>query len=275
VAAAEAATHGAEHVEERENTEAVAASDASSSSEPPQAAAPPLEWDEGRYTTAIDEPDWLAEEDWASDVPAPAEALVGQAIDAGAGAEANPTETVGQDTEAAVEPAGAPAAEAAPAEPPPAESEPSEDAASDDDAPTASSWPPSRQRAGDEETVLWFGSSPADEPSGASEMEVAGTASPAPQSSREATQAPEPRAPQARALPGTADLDDALAALRASSASQRPTPAPRTVPDAPSSAPVRQNPPYASPRPGSGAGTVMPHGPATRAYRRLRRIFPG
>ena len=100
--------------------------------------------------------------------------------------------------------------------------------------------------------MLWFGRRPSAPPpaaeTGADEMEIAG------------------RGRHVDAMPGGAELDDALAALDALARSaETPPEPPRTIgwsTDAP--APVA---PAASP----GSTTT----PAGRAYRRLRRIFPG
>ncbi|MEO7295842.1 MAG: hypothetical protein ABIZ57_06840, partial [Candidatus Limnocylindria bacterium] len=109
-----------------------------------------------------------------------------------------------------------------------------------------------------EETMLWFGSRPAQaEATGlpsedaAGEMEVASTG-------RRTSANPDADT----IMPGSDELRDALAALDALGAQVAPPPArPATI------------------RPTAGrAATVSgiePHSPASRAYRRLRRIFPG
>jgi len=109
-----------------------------------------------------------------------------------------------------------------------------------------------------EETMLWFGSRPAQaEAAGwpsedaAGEMEVASTG-------RRTSANPDADT----IMPGSDELRDALAALDASGAQGAPPPdRPATIP------------PTAG-RPATVSG-VEPHGPASRAYRRLRRIFPG
>jgi hypothetical protein len=94
----------------------------------------------------------------------------------------------------------------------------------------------------------------------AAEMEVASTG-------RRATAEPEP----ATAMPGSQELHEALAALdatatRRAEVTERP-PASPSAPVRPS-APARSGPASAPPQPGELRS------PASRAYRRLRRIFP-
>jgi len=131
-----------------------------------------------------------------------------------------------------------------------------------------------------EETVLWFGRSPAGEASdppgaagGADEMEVAPTG-------RSGETAPR--------LPGGTELDDALTALDAlsRSAGERPPPAmaepPADEPSAATEAAEPQPEPDPEPRPATRPSSPPPARPVpptttttSRAYRRLRRIFPG
>ncbi|HEX2843789.1 MAG TPA: hypothetical protein VHP64_00935, partial [Candidatus Limnocylindria bacterium] len=137
-----------------------------------------------------------------------------------------------------------------------------------------------------EETMLWFGRQ-AQEPAaassdqGADEMEVAGGG----------------RGAEGRPMPGARELDDALAALDALArgteppAPAEPEPTPTPEPEAaiepvarpPSPAwPVTDAPaggaedPWIPPEPAPGAASGRESvTPASRAYRRLRRIFPG
>ena len=138
-----------------------------------------------------------------------------------------------------------------------------------------------------EETMLWFGRG-AQEPAataspdeGAGEMEIAGGG----------------RGAEGRPMPGARELDDALAALDAlargteppAPAEPEPTPTPEPeaaiepvarppapawpVIDAPA---ARAEDPWVPPEPAPGTGSDRASvTPASRAYRRLRRIFPG
>ena len=101
--------------------------------------------------------------------------------------------------------------------------------------------------------MLWFGRRPSPPPgpttqTGADEMEIAG------------------RGRHVDAMPGGAELDDALAALDAlaRSADAPPEP-PRSIGWSTGAATTDTPPPAPGP-------TITPAG---RAYRRLRRIFPG
>ena len=105
--------------------------------------------------------------------------------------------------------------------------------------------------------MLWYGSTP--DPSGADEMEVVGPSSGG--TTVERTTAERTTAEGAPTLPGTSDLERALALLRGSAMAE---PA-GDEPDRPSSPTVDEATRH---RP------IVPGGPATRAYRRLRRIFP-
>ncbi len=194
---------------------------------------PEPRWDQERYTTEIEEPDW-----WT------------------------PDESVW--TEPVAEPVAEPAPESGP--------EPAETAVegSAPDEPAADE-PPLPEPYRGEETMLWLGGRPQpSEPAGwpaedaAGEMEVASTGR------RES----EPTA-SASGLPGADELDEALASLDAvaphrgtldeddneeprASQAQAPESAPR--PPRPRQAPVV---------------SAELRSPASRAYRRLRRIFPG
>ena len=130
---------------------------------------------------------------------------------------------------------------------------------------------------GDEETMLWFGRSP-DDAGGASEMEVA-TSGRRPLLARSE---PEP------GLPGSSDLDEALARLRAlarrDDESAEPNAAPEQAADSVEAEPDEWPPrpltvgePARPPQPPQGiaSGSATTTSSASRAYRRLRRIFPG
>jgi len=227
------------------------AADAASVTDQPDAAEP-IRWDRERYTVDIVEPDWYAGEE-----PQPADPAVRDEARATDDDAPRATDDDAPEPEAAH--ADADSLELGAAAPAP-EPEP----------------PPSAARH-DEETMLWFGrqpaAPPADEPAnapppvdegaddGASEMEVAG-------SGRRA------------AMPGSQELDEALAALDAVGRNRG-----EPASDAPDE-PVEEMEPEAWPRAdtsgwASPPPSSQPHPtptqptPASRAYRRLRRIFPG
>ena len=138
-----------------------------------------------------------------------------------------------------------------------------------------------------EETMLWLGAAPeaaapTDTGEGADEMEVIGGS---------------PTRPPATGLPGSVELDEAMAALDAiagrspahpaepespSAPEPEPEPAPKLEPAPPpasspawpmadrsaASAPAISSPPKV-------VDSRLTSTPASRAYRRLRRIFPG
>jgi hypothetical protein len=128
--------------------------------------------------------------------------------------------------------------------------------------------------------MLWFGSRPdpsanmaweADEhgavDDAAAEIEVASTG-------RRGVPAVEPVPHPEASVRGSQQVDDALAALDAL-AHRRPVPAPSPHRPAPASAAA---PPPNAPPPSTAApapGTPDADSPASRAYQRLRRIFPG
>lgn len=225
----------------------------------------PIAWDPERYTVEIIEPDWYAEEE-----PEPIAA-------ASAATSAPETEAEPEPSEAAPE-----LVEAGP-RPEPAEPErmSSPEPAPAPDAPSASEPPsaPEPSSASAEETMLWFGQAPdAATDEGADEIEVVGAAhrsGPAP-------------------MPGSQELDDALAALDALSqggtaasdrtsdegwppavgTDDRPIDAVATPPPTMSSEPTADDAPSTSP-PGLLPSVRPPATSASRAYRRLRRIFPG
>ena len=264
-----------------------------------------IEFDTARYTTAIEEPDWFEAE---ADEPAahsvwhePAGALEPEiAPEPEPIAEephfesepdlAPPPEPQAEPDEEAVpevapepepeqfaaeEPEPEPesnAAKLAPESEPEPESQGGEPEEAPELEPVAAAapeepTPPREATAADEETMLWFGQRPAAD-AGADEMEVAGGGAPPPQDPAEA--------PEPDMLPGSQELDEALASLEELTRRTR-----QSAPDAPD-----EWPPASARLPSSGAsswamparapfpGGVRPGSPATRAYRRLRRIFP-
>jgi hypothetical protein len=224
------------------------------------------EFDADRYTTAIEEPDWFEAE--AEDEPRRAPYAEPEP-EPEPEAEAEPGPVDAARPEPA--PESGPEAELVEAAAPEPEPEPTfgEEALAPDE-PTEADEPSTTP---DEETMLWFGRQPPDA-SGADEMEVAGSGGALPE-------ATDPLAP--KPLPGSEELDEAMVALEdltrrtevrapaehdewpppsvglVEPAGGSPTSEPRT-------GPVTRLPYASGGRPGS---------PATRAYRRLRRIFPG
>ncbi len=196
----------------------------------------PSDFDAERYTSVIEQPDWFEAE--ADDAPPPADAPVD---DAALGTE-EPAETA---DETAAEDVESPEPEPEPEQIEPAEAadEPAED-----------------QEPGE---------------TGADEMEVAGGgqgASVQPEEARGETE-----------LPGARELDEALEAFGDLGGQPSATPAASEDEWPPASAvrveertaPPSQASSGFAPRPATPVlGQAMPHGPATRAYRRLRRIFP-
>jgi len=211
--------------------------------------AAPITWDPERYSVDIGEPDWFVE-----DEPPPA-AAVGE------------PQTSFQEAQLSVEPmpSATEAGEAAQG----TSTEPAAEPAAAESAPES------------EETMLWYGAEPTartvpppdvtDPGTGADEMEVVGSQ-------------PPPATPTPRILPGSRELDEALAALDALAGRTR-----TAEPDAPTADatgdrawPTADRPPAApvSARPAPLASRAaeqprLPTTPASRAYRRLRRIFPG
>jgi hypothetical protein len=227
-------------------------------------------WDQERYTSQIEEPDWWTPEEsvWAepagSPEPIPAETVleVPKPAPPDAGAPAPPLPVAGTSGEAE------------------AEAEADGDGYSDDleadvpptvqiDEPAVSNEP---DRG--EETVLWFGRRPepteaAGRPSedAAGEMEVASTGRRGWVSSEEAS----------TGLPGARELDDALHAFdslggeRGAAAAESNDPQlVEHEPEPPRNAPAMWAAPGTRP---TQVGELR--SPASRAYRRLRRIFPG
>ena len=201
----------------------------------------PIAWDPDRYTVEIIEPDWYADEQAEAFTPAPAPAPA----------------------------AAQPAVEAEPEAP---------EAAADASEPPVTNPPLSPESSGDEETMLWFGQGPQDAAvdEGADEIESVGAAN------RSA----------AAPVPGSRELDEALAALDALSRAPTTAPDSRSEPSADESwppAPSQDSPVDAIGAPAefgaaddtssSSAGLLPsvrpPATSASRAYRRLRRIFPG
>ena len=123
-----------------------------------------------------------------------------------------------------------------------------------------------------EETMLWFGRRPdisgTTEPpdDAAGEMEVASTG-------HRGRVTPEPGA----GLPGGEELDDALAGLDSLVGRLRPNAVdPATMPRLEAGPEPSGMPPSVGAQPAPRPPQLsVPSGPATRAYRRLRRIFPG
>ena len=245
------------------------------------AAAPSAEasWDQETYSARIEEPDWWTPEEslWpepeASSVSAPPEmAEELQSVASEREQWAGPDFASGWPAEEQAEEPAAPdeleaSAESgteAGADP----REPTVAATADVDEQVASP-----QSYLGEETMLWFGRRPDDSESSesppedaAGEMEVASTG-------HRGRVSPE----RPSALPGGEELDDALAGLD-SLVGQRGA----SVPGPGSPAPNQAQPEPPPIRPRVDAEPVgrppqlgVPSGPATRAYRRLRRIFPG
>ena len=275
--------------------------------EEPEPEPEPIAFDPERYTVEIIEPDWYADEESsgvagstvqpeASDEPARSTLVAEPDASKGAAqpelAEPEAAEPETTEPEAAQPEIAEPEVADHAAEAPPSEiaAEVAREHASEAPTPPSAEQPAleaptaSADAAG-EETMLWFGRAPQQsqpaEPSapsedvdeGADEMEVVGAAAPR---------------PQPAGVPGSRDLDDALAALNAVA---RPGPAsgvadegrPPAV-DADLSA-MQAGTGVPLPVPDAAAGTGRPTGllasvrpqttSASRAYRRLRRIFPG
>lgn len=122
-------------------------------------------------------------------------------------------------------------------------------------------------REDDEETMLWFGTAPEEPEAGADEMEMVGAA-------RSPASEPAP-------MPGSQELDEALAALDAlahPAPAEVAAPAQPGPPEEPWPSAAEDRPPADRPVPPVGTVTSLTRPsatPASRAYRRLRRIFPG
>ncbi len=214
----------------------------------------PLEWDSDRYTTDIEEPDWLAAEVIEDRVEEPAQTAT----------------ALEPDTELRTDPV---------AEPPPALEDARPEMTDPVLRPAAETPAPEEPKAAplseepDEETMLWFGRA-AEDSGGASEMEVARTGARSPA---------EPSDAPARSFPGSSELDDALAALglhapdqdwpRVESAAADEVSAEDTDADEWPPRSIFMDSSRAFPPSGPGASTSASS--ASRAYRRLRRIFPG
>ncbi|HUF06460.1 MAG TPA: hypothetical protein VMP86_03615 [Candidatus Binatia bacterium] len=225
-------------------------------------AAEPLDWNAERYTTTIEEPDWFAAEVLEPERPPAAEPQAEHDVVEGADAQPN---------------------DSAPAAPEPAAVE----SAGIDAGPFTES-----EELDDEEADRWFRRARVEDESGASEMEVA-TSGYGPDSG-EAT--------SFGGFPGSAELDEAIAALDALAgrASEEPASeaAAETAEDAPEPEPESEPESELEPEPEDAAGSetwprwtvpasepaatprqaTQPPGsvttPTSRAYRRLRRIFP-
>ena len=237
-----------------------------------------IDFDADRYTTAIEEPDWfeaeveqpVAQPTQVEPEPQPelrAEEPEPEPESESRAEEPEPEpELQAEDPEAEPEPT-LHAEEPEPEPEPEAQPKPVEPATPEEPA------PPHVASAADEETMLWFGRRPAD--TGADEMEVAGSVAPW------SAAADEPTASDL--LPGSLELDEALASLEELTRRTRqagpaeggewpPTSAGLAEPNQPSSGASA----WAVPSPRTPfIGPGRPGSPATRAYRRLRRIFPG
>jgi hypothetical protein len=246
----------AEEIEPAEDIEPVEEPPVQADAEPPDGdvevpTAPepePLDgaWDRDRYSTAIEEPDWYAEIERPFEPSEVAPASADQTSD----------ESAPQAATVEPEPLREPAWPQPIEEPPAVE-------------------PPSTRS--DEEELLWFGARAAElaessagraeQPEwppedGAVEMEVAGS-----------------RSASGSAFPGSSELREALTALDTLARESRPVPlAPaeehRRVEPPPPPSPAPWRPPIERPTAATPHATT-PTGPASRAYRRLRRIFPG
>ena len=233
-----------------------AAQEPETDAEPPPAPrdAPPITWDPERYSVDIGEPDWYAEDE----TPASSGA-----------AEPSASTGVAEPPARAVEPG------------------PSADDAGDPGAYQSAAATTEPEAPPDvEERVQWSGGPAEDQPAtdvaateadtGADEMEVVGSQ---PTPDAEAGDEPDVMAvPTPRALPGSRELDEALAALdalagrtRSVDSGARAWPAAHPVPHPPAA--EAQPRPVASGRVGEAPRLAAT--PASRAYRRLRRIFPG
>ncbi|MEA2652314.1 MAG: hypothetical protein QOI85_2035 [Chloroflexota bacterium] len=246
-------------------------SPAATETEPSPAAAVAAElasepsWDQERYTSRIEEPDWWTPEEsvWAkpagSPEPIPAETVpeVPKPAPPDAGAPAPPLPVAGTSGEVEAE-----------AEADSADLEADVPSRVQIDEPAVSNEP---DRG--EETVLWFGRRPepteaAGWPSedAAGEMEVASTGRRGWVSSEEAS----------TGLPGASELDDALHAFdslggeRGAAAAESNDAQVEDEPQPARTAPAMWAAPGTRP---TQAGELR--SPASRAYRRLRRIFPG
>ncbi|HUF06245.1 MAG TPA: hypothetical protein VMP86_02525 [Candidatus Binatia bacterium] len=227
--------------------------------------AEPLDWNAERYTTAIEEPDWFAAEVLEPERPSAAEPQAEPDAEP-SGADAQPTD-------------------AAPAAP----EQDAVEGAGIDAGPVTES-----VELDDEEADRWFRRARIEDASGASEMEVATRGHGA--DAGEAT--------LFGGLPGSAELDEAIAALDALAGRSSEWPASDaavgTREDAPAPAPAPEPEPEPEPEsePEAASGSeawpgwtgpasepaarlrpeTQPPGsvtaPTSRAYRRLRRIFP-
>ena len=215
----------------------------------PQVETEPADFDAERYTTVIEQPDWFEAE-----------------VD-----DAWPAATVaGDETTADIKEAAASTTDALPADASESADLPTGDAApGDDTAPEEPAGPSSGDEPG------W--SAPEPDESGADEMELAGSGGQGPTVRTE----PEPEA----GLPGSRELDEALEAF-GPAAGRAPGDLPLPPDDdewPPASVGDAEPPRWTSAEGSSGSVGQAPESPyepplgggsATRAYRRLRRIFP-
>jgi hypothetical protein len=199
----------------------------------------PIAWDPERYTVDIVEPDWYAEEEPPRAEP-PADAPAAWQDDA---------PNLEPETERMA------ASGSAIEDPPTPEAEPAEDEGAGTSAAEAESEPGAES---EEETMLWFGRTPPTrsqdvQDAGADEIEIVGA---------------NPRSARAP-LPGSQELDEALAALDALAP-------PDAAAEAPPASQANETETSRSEASGSLTSLTRPSTTATtRAYRRLRRIFPG
>ena len=221
----------------------------------------PLDWDAERYTTPSSETDWMASDAWEPEPP-PEPAAPSEAI-------ASEQPAVEDEPEAPVEQSEA-TAEATDGEPEPEDDEPAAVSEGIEPQEIEPQEAVAEEPSEPEETMLWFGRSP--DESGAAEMEVVTSAARPAEASIE--------------LPGGDELDEALAemapiAIEAPETAPPPTPTTPPASATPISSPAAAIPRTTAPprvvttltRPGT-TPTAMATGPASRAYRRLRRIFP-
>lgn len=239
-----------------------------------------LEWDTERYTTAIDEPDWIEAEAYddvsvaperaAADVVEPPSAAVGDAPEQG-----SPAADMVQPPPVALVDAAREQSPAVDKVEPPSAAFPDADA--DVDVAAEPEEEPATSERQQAETVPPLAE--ADEtPSADNGLPTA----PAVEADRDPTSTePETGHARAESFPGSSELDRALDALRrgasaseeavdewppSTEGSESASVAPRRMGSIEPMPPLR---PSVTPRP------MPPVSPAGRAYRRLRRIFPG
>ena len=205
----------------------------------PQAAIEPADFDAERYTTVIEQPDWLEAE---VDDAWPAETDAGDETRADMGeAGASTTGAVPEATESAELPA-------------------------DDQVPASNEVPEESVKPSSDDEPGW--SAPDSEESGAEEMEMAGSGG----QGTPVHDEPEPET----GLPGSRELDEALGAfgpVAGRAPGDLPIPPDDEWPPASAGNAEPRRWPPARGSFASGQAPESPYSP-TRAYRRLRRIFP-